>query len=42
MCTPSLAFIYAEPVKKQKLFSFTTVIIENRIHVLVEKKIPHH
>lgn len=39
MCTPSLAFIYAEPVKKQKWFSFTTIIIQNRINSLKTKKI---
>lgn len=37
MRTPSLAFIYAEPVKKQKWFSFTTVILQNRIDSLKKK-----
>lgn len=28
MCAPGLAFIYAEPVKKQKWLSFTTIAIQ--------------
>lgn len=37
MCAPGLAFIYAEPVKKQKRLSFTTIGIQSRMHF---KKIP--
>lgn len=37
MCTPSLAFIYAEPVKMQKWFAFTTITIHNRTHLFKQK-----